>query len=333
MRNEDLEYGWLNLGMSVARVALTIRLATTLAAVGALAGCATKGIDVERFQPPITVQEAPQRPITQYSLYNNTTLVRLASMQALVPSFNGQGKLLASWTPHKDGPRNRPTFVIIHGGHGLVPTNFANAVWLRDTFAANVLVLDSYWSRGKDENWATRTRYGANMRVLDVIAAGRWLKDTQGTDPSKTFVWGDSQGGWTVLRAFTNDDFIRGQMQSLYRGGIAAYPNCFSLGTPEAPTLSPYFAPVIIFTGGKDTATPISECPAGVLRSASEWVHYPDQTHGWDAANRGAAGKPVDGECGRAMNVYNRFPVCRSNRTTEDMRQRIQEFAVKAMNG
>lgn len=299
----------------------------------ALGGCATTGIDVNRFQPPITAQQAPQRLITQYSLYNNTTLVGLASMQALVPSFNGQGKLLASWTPHKDGLRNRPTFVVVHGGHGLVPTNFANAVWLRDTFAANVLVLDSYWSRGQDENWATRTRYGANMRVLDVIAAGRWLKDTQGTDPSKTFVWGDSQGGWTVLRAFTNDDFIRGQMQGLYRGGISAYPNCFSLGTPEAPTLSPYFAPVIIFTGGKDTATPISECPGGVLRSASEWIHYPDQTHGWDVANRGAAGMPVDGDCGRAMNVYNRFPVCRSNRTTEDMRQRIRKFVDEATRG
>ncbi|NBQ86656.1 MAG: dienelactone hydrolase [Betaproteobacteria bacterium] len=247
-------------------------------------------------------------------------------MQPLVPAFNGPGKLLASWTPHKDGARNRPTFVVVHGGHGLVPTNFANAAWLRDTFHANVLVLDSYWSRGRNENWETRTRYGANMRVLDVMAAGRWLRDAHGTDPAKTFIWGDSQGGWTVLRAFTNDPFIKDRMQGLYRGGIAAYPNCFSLGTPEAPTLSPYFAPVIVFTGGKDSATPISECPSGVLRSAAEWIHYPDQTHGWDTANRGAAGVPVDGECGRAMNVYNKFPVCRSNSTTEDMRKRIQDF-------
>lgn len=291
-----------------------------------LAACATPGIDIDRFQPPITVEQAPQRPITQYSLYNNTTVVGLGAMQPLVPAFNGPGKLLASWTPHKDGARNRPTFVVVHGGHGLVPTNFANAAWLRDTFHANVLVLDSYWSRGRNENWETRTRYGANMRVLDVMAAGRWLRDVHGTDPAKTFIWGDSQGGWTVLRAFTSDPFIKDRMQGLYRGGIAAYPNCFSLGTPEAPTLSPYFAPVIVFTGGKDSATPISECPSGVLRSAAEWIHYPDQTHGWDTANRGAAGVPVDGECGRAMNVYNKFPVCRSNSTTEDMRKRIQEF-------
>ena len=173
---------------------------------------------------------------------------------------------------------------------------------------------------------ATRTPFGANMRVLDLIAAGRWLRDVHGTDSTQTFVWGDSQGGWTVLRAFTDDPFIRTQMQSLYRGGIAAYPNCFSNGTMYEPTLSPYFAPVIVFTGGKDTATPISQCPERVLKSAAQWIHYSDQTHGWDTANRGASGMPVDGECGKAMNVYNHFLVCRSNRTTEDMRNRIRTF-------
>jgi hypothetical protein len=34
----------------------------------------------------------------------------------------------------------------------------------------------------------------------------------------------------------------------------------------------------------------------------------------------------VDGECGRAMNVYNQFPVCRSNATTNDMRSKIEGF-------
>jgi hypothetical protein len=83
---------------------------------------------------------------------------------------------------------------------------------------------------------------------------------------------------------------------------------------------------VIIFTGGKDTATPISECPKRVLASAAQWHHYPDQTHGWDAANRGAAGTPVDGECGKAMNVYNPFAVCRSHAATDDMRRHIRSF-------
>jgi dienelactone hydrolase len=283
-------------------------------------------VDVSYFQPPITVTTPPARPITQYSLYNNTTLVRLGEMKAQVPAFNGQGLLMASWTPHPQGTEGRPTFVVVHGGHGLVPTNFASAMWFRDTFAANVLVLDSYWSRGQNENWATRTRFGANMRALDLIAAGQWLRDVHHVATDQLFVMGDSQGGWTVLRAFTEDGLLSQHMKGLYRGGIAAYPNCFSLGTPEAPQLSPYIAPVIVFTGGQDTATPISECPSRVLKSAAQWIHYPDQTHGWDAANRGAAGQPVDGECGKAMNVYNKFPVCRSNATTQNMRERIAQF-------
>lgn len=291
-----------------------------------LSACTSMPVDVSFFQPPITVTTPPARPITEYSLYNNTTLVRLGEMKAQVPAFNGQGLLMASWTPHPQGTEGRPTFVVVHGGHGLVPTNFASAMWFRDTFAANVLVLDSYWSRGQNENWATRTRFGANMRALDLIAAGQWLRDVHHVATDQLFVMGDSQGGWTVLRAFTEDALLSKHMKGLYRGGIAAYPNCFSLGTPEAPQLSPYIAPVIVFTGGKDTATPISECPSRVLKSAAQWIHYPDQTHGWDAANRGAAGQPVDGECGKAMNVYNKFPVCRSNATTQNMRERIAQF-------
>ncbi|MBM3738329.1 MAG: hypothetical protein FJW39_21310, partial [Acidobacteria bacterium] len=75
------------------------------AALGVFAGCATSGIDVERFQPPITTRDAPERPITQFSLYNNTTRVALGVMRAQVPAFKGNGDLLASWTPHRDGTR------------------------------------------------------------------------------------------------------------------------------------------------------------------------------------------------------------------------------------
>jgi hypothetical protein len=90
--------------------------------------------------------------------------------------------------------------------------------------------------------------------------------------------------------------------------------------------LGPYIAPLIVFTGGKDTATPPDECRKAVFTKAREWVHYPGQTHGWDAANRGAHTPAVDGECGRAMNIYNQFPVCRSNATTNDMRSKIEGF-------
>ena len=279
------------------------------------------------FQPPIVVEAAPARPLKgSFSLANNTRRVGLADMQPIVPAFDGRGRLLASWNPHPRGAAGRPTFVIVHGGHGLVTTNFATALWLRDTLGGNTLILDSYWSRGREENWRTYTEFGANMRALDAIAAGQWLRDVQRTDPDRTFLFGDSQGGWTVLRTFTDELFLRMHAPALYRGGIALYPNCQTNGTPEQPRLGPYTRPVVIFTGGLDDATSISQCATSIFRQASAWTHYPDQTHGWDTANRGAHTPAVDGECNRAMNIYNRFPVCRSDRTTADMRARIAAF-------
>ncbi|MBM3556717.1 MAG: dienelactone hydrolase [Alphaproteobacteria bacterium] len=253
-------------------------------------------------------------------------------MRPLVPAFNGRGHLLVSWNPHPAGAQDRPTFIVTHGGHGLNPTNFATALWLRRTLGANVLVLDAYWSRGREENWQTGTNFGANMRALDAIAAARWLRDVQRTDPSQTFLLGDSQGGWTVLRTFTNEGFWLDEVRALYRGGIALYPNCKVDWTSRYPRLGPYLAPVAIFTGGRDTATPIADCARAVLTGAARWIHYPDQTHGWDVANRGAHTPAVDGECGKAMNVYNNFPVCRSDATTADMRDKIVAFVTDILD-
>jgi dienelactone hydrolase len=254
-------------------------------------------------------------------------------MRPLVPAFAGPGRLLASWNPHPAGVAGRPVFVVMHGGHGLVPGNFATALWLRRDLGASVLVLDSFWSRGIEENWLERTRYGANMRVLDAIAAARWLRDAQGTDPRATFLIGDSQGGWTALRLFTDEPFLAEARAGLFRAGIALYPVCRSSGTAFSPRLGPYSGPVVVFTGGRDTATPPDQCPRETFARAAAWTHYPDQTHGWDTANRGAHSPAVDGECGRAMNSYNQFAVCRSDATTADMRRRIAEFVAARRAG
>ena len=304
-------------------------LASVLLSVAALSACASSfsSADVDYFQPPIVSLKAPAKPLRgAWNLFNNTTRVGLAEMKPIVPAYSGPGALLASWNPHPGGVRERVTFVVTHGGHGLVPTNFATALWLREALHANVLILDAYWSRGIEENWLTGTRFGASMRTLDAIAAGRWLRDTQGTAPRKTYLMGDSQGGWTVLRMFTNEPFWQDEVRQLYRGGIALYPVCKENGTAQYPRLGPYIAPVIVFTGAKDTATPPDECRKAVFTKAHAWVHYPGQTHGWDVANRGAHTPAVDGECGRAMNVYNQFSVCRNNATTNDMRIKIEGF-------
>lgn len=283
--------------------------------------------EVDTFQPEITVSTAPTNPLRtpEYKLYDNLERAGLASFHPMIPSYNGKGNLLASWNPAFFRMSSKLTFVVLHGGHGIVPNDLQMALWLKEQFNANVLVLDSFWSRGQFENWKAFTRYGANTRMLDTIAAGRWLK-TQGIDPNKTFIVGGSQGGWAVLRTLTDEKFMRNEGEHLFRGGIVTYPVCLTNNNHYTPTLGPYYAPVIVFVGTRDTATPYKECDQSIFQNADEFIVYEGQTHSWDAANRGSAWKPVDGECSRAMNIYARFEMCRSNKTTEDMRARIINF-------
>ena len=86
--------------------------------------------------------------------------------------------------------------------------------------------------------------------------------------------------------------------------------------------------PVVVFTGSLDQATPISQCDVDkALKTASAWHHYEGATHGWDAPFGGIGSRnPTDGACTKADNIYNHFPVCRSNKYTDHMRQEIVKF-------
>ena len=299
-------------------------------------------VDVQRFQPPIVNTVAP---VQQHS-WNIPDSVRSAGVNgfsAIVPSYSNKGNLIASWNPRAGSVAERPTFIIMHGGHGLSPGNFNNALWLIRTFDANVLMLDSYWSRGRNENWLTWNEFGANMRMLDAVAAARFTR-AQGADPQKTYLMGDSQGGWTVLRTFTEGHSIAPEVKQLYRAGFALYPNCPSgdnwydrlpvgakNGREFVPPLGPYALPVVVFTGSIDQATPLSECKIDkTLKSAYAWHNYEGATHAWDSPFGGIGSRnPKDGACTKAENIHNHFPVCRSNRYTEHMYGEITALVSK----
>lgn len=284
--------------------------------------------DVNDFQPQ-TVASAPPKellvPTDRIEYY--TTNRNLSDYLPQVTTFNGQGKLLASWTPNKSGIKNHPTFIFLHGGHGIGGSDIGSAIWARKELGANVLVLDSYWSRGKLENFKVQNEYGANMRALDAIAAGRFVLE-QGVDPGSIFLMGQSQGGWAVLRTMTDDPFFN-KYSGMFRAGIALYPECRTGGGSYRPQLGPYNGIVVIFTGGLDTATPVSQCDRDIFTQATFWKHYPNATHGFDAVYKGMLKENPenhDGECTHALNVYNRFAICRNNQATDDMR-----FKVKTM--
>ena len=296
-----------------------------------LTGCGSAQLtsqNLSEFTPPITPSVPPIRPLGMYNLENQTTKAGLSKIEPLVPAYRGDGLLLASWNPNPSGIKNRPTFVVIHGGHGLTPTNFAEALWLQKQFSANVLILDSYWSRGQEENWAAYNHLNANARALDAIAAARWLK-SQGVDQNMLVVVGDSQGGWGVLRLFTDEPFLKAQSANTYSAGIAIYPVCKEKNTIWGPQLGPYTKPVLILVGTADTTANYLDCSRHTFTDADEWKVYEGATHGWNAANQGTNKKAIDGKCSIALNIYDKFKSCRSDKTTAEMRGDIIEFLDK----
>ena len=84
---------------------------------------------------------------------------------------------------------------------------------------------------------------------------------------------------------------------------------------------------MIAFTGTNDSATPLSQCNVEkVFKGVEKWTNFEGATHSWDSPS-GGIGKPgVDGDCSKALNKYNQFPVCRNNKYTEIMRSDILAF-------
>lgn len=75
-------------------------------------------VNIERFQPPIVNQTAPVQQHS-WSIPDSVRAARVAGLSAIVPSYNGKGNLIASWNHRGSRVADRPTFIIMHGGHGL----------------------------------------------------------------------------------------------------------------------------------------------------------------------------------------------------------------------
>ena len=79
-------------------------------------------IPVEKFQPAITAQFAPERP-HGWELERPLVAYGMNRFAANVPAYDGKGKLISSWTPQQGEVFDRPTVIIVHGGHGVSPAN------------------------------------------------------------------------------------------------------------------------------------------------------------------------------------------------------------------
>lgn len=261
-----------------------------------------------------------------------TTHYGLGEVTPLIPTFDGQGRLMASWTP-SDQP-DAPTYVIAHGGGGIGGMLLVMAAELRARRHAHVLILDSVWSRGRLNNGgesilSAGPTLSSNARMFDLVAAGRWLAQ-QGVNPQTTYVIGESQGGWAVLRAFTDEPAIRAWMQPYYAKGVALYPVCGRIleNIYTVHPLGPYHSPVLLFTAGLDTLTPVSECPQVTTQSVSQWIHWDDVTHAFNIDTHGLFVPPVDGVCQQMKNKGGVHRFCHHARRTAQMMDEIVKFTL-----
>lgn len=293
------------------------------------------------FWQPQTDQDfrIPSRPYDLWEYLTNMYYSGLNLFDRSITTYDKKGTLFSSWTPGKYWHMLRPTVIIFHGGHGINPTELNAGKFFREEINANVLILDSYWSRGQFENHRSTTTLGADTRVLDFLAAYDWLSSKPEFDKRLVYVYGQSLGGQVTLRLATDYAFINRHVKGKFRAAFSLYPFCREAPTYGglrnslmdtdlikepwlAPNLGPYHSNVYVFTGGRDEPTDPSICNRSVFTQAKEWRHYPEATHAWDLANRGV-GEAVDGECAKAKNPHIRFNQCRDNRVTNEVRTRI----------
>jgi predicted esterase len=301
----------------------------------ALIGCSTTAPvtpeDYSKENISIRTQQVPD----EIRWKRATQMRGLGEIKPLVPAFDGQGLLMASWS--RSTNPDAPTFVIAHGGGGIGGMLLVIGEDLVTSLNANVLILDSIWSRGRKTNGGDSIQQSgrtlsSNARMFDLAAAGRWLS-SQGVKPEKTFAIGESQGGWGVLRAFTDDPGIISLIKPYFAGGIALYPVCEEPGTKHTEAnnfvfhrLGPYHSPVLLITGGRDTLTNISYCSDKTLKSASRWLHWEDVTHAFNIDTHGLFVASVDGTCKTMVNGFGTHQFCFNQRRTNEMMDEIRHF-------
>jgi len=308
------------------------RLAFTVVAIGALSACqTTNSLAVNNETSAI---QYDGKAVTN----NNVSIMpgyahymKLNPLKSQIPSYDGKGLLAASWNP-SDDVANNPTIVIMHGGHGIGSGMWIKARDLKQRINANVLLLDSFMSRDMPNNWDRSVEADAIVRTFDVIAVGKWLK-TQGSDPSKTYMMGGSQGGWTTLKAMSAGATQLAEVKPLYAGGIAYYPVCDNYnknGNLRAGqrfvslAKNGFWGPVLLLTGNEDYATRIEDCQQSVVKHATKHVRFERGTHGWEIRWRENGEMNKDGSCKYSGNKN--FKMCYDAKHTTEMYIEMTNF-------
>ena len=176
-----------------------------------------------------------------------------------------------------------PAVIILHGCGGPYPAR--DHQW-RDLLAAQghqVLIPDSFGSRGLGSQCTTPTRTVTpnGKRRDDTVAAATYLASLPTTPPGGVIVMGWSNGGSTTLAAAAPGVMPPG----LVRAFVAFYPGCaqYARNPGWAPS-----APLLIVMGEADDWTPAEPCRQLAAQHPTRitLILYPDAYHDFDAPNR-----------------------------------------------
>lgn len=208
-----------------------------------------------------------------------------------VTEFSGETTMLRAVLNKPEGDGPFPAVVLLHGCDGLNP----DADWTDDhpfldegyderpflEWGYVTLWVDSFGPRDLS-NACLPEDYnivGPGVRALDAYAAKDFLAALPLVDADRIGVVGWSHGGWTVLKAVSNDSLHEPPRADPFDAAVAFYPYCLT-------ELRKLDTPLLVLIGDADDWAPPARCQAMTVSGDAEdhyqLVVYPGATHAFE---------------------------------------------------
>lgn len=180
-----------------------------------------------------------------------------------------------------------PAVVLMHGCHGVSPSNREWARWLQERGYV-ALVVDSWAPRGIVDGCTPGPELSNTARFDDAIGALRWLHARGYVDRARVGIMGWSNGGVFAMAAVNGPSLERARLRGVelpepgFRAAVGIYPGgCFSLVHERA------VRPLLLLIGAADDWTLASECIELADRQRARGadvtiVVYPGAVHYFD---------------------------------------------------
>ena len=188
---------------------------------------------------------------------------------------------ISSYLSKPNHTKTMPAVILLHGCDGLQKNSYKHS-WNSLKQHAEILnenqyvtlIVDSHGSRKISYEKALRRSCGWEglgfyERTGEVYGAVKFLQSKDYVNKEKIIVFGQSQGAMVVLNSLNSNNY---NDQYKIAAGIAYYPHCAYPNIPDS-----LYAPIILFTGGKDNITPEKLCINYInnIKNKSESIFIP----------------------------------------------------------